>query len=184
MPLDWLGLALRYAGSATVLAALMGLPLAWLRSHRRFPGRELLDAVANLPFLLPPAVLVYYLLSALGIWKLHFSWDAAVAVSAVYTLPVLLHMMRASLESLDPSFENAARGLGAGEWRVFCRVTLPLAWRALLRAMLAGFLRAFADFAATLMVARNATPAFLMLPLAAVATLGIALRVWRPRVPA
>jgi molybdate transport system permease protein len=184
MPLDWLGIGLRYAAWATLLATLVGLPLAWLLSHRRFPGRELLDAVANLPFLLPPAVLVYYLLSALGIWKLRFSWNAAVAVSAVYTLPVLLHMMRAGLQALDPSLENAARVLGAGEWRVFWRVTLPLAWRALLWAMLVGFLRAFADFAATLMVARNATPGFLLLPLAAVATIGMALRLWRPQVPA
>jgi molybdate transport system permease protein len=185
MPLDWspLWLSLRYAGGATLLAMVVALPLAWLLTHRRFPGSELLDAVADLPFVLPPAVLVYYLLAALGIWKLHFSWDAAVAVSAVYTLPVLLRIMRAGLAAVDRSFENAARGLGAGEWRTFWRIALPLAWRALLAAVLVGFVRAFADFGATMVVARGAGRVIL-LPLMALAALDIARRMLRRRVPA
>jgi len=171
MPLDWsaLGLGLRYAGWATLLAMLVALPLAWLLTHRRFPGCELLDAAANLPLVLPPAVLVYYLLTASGRWPRHFSWHAAVAVSAIYTLPLLLRMMRAGLWAVDHSFENAARGLGAGEWRTFWRITLPLAWRALLAAALAGFARAFGDFGATAIVASGAGNAWLLLPVAAAA---------------
>jgi molybdate transport system permease protein len=170
MPLDWspLWLSLRLAGLATLLSILAGLPLAWLLAHRRFPGCDLLDAAANLPLILPPAVLVYYLLAALGRWPLRFSWHAAVAVSAIYTLPLLLRMTRAGLAAVDHSFENAARVLGAGEWRTFWRVTLPLAWRAILAAVLAGFARAFADFGATAIFAGNAGTAWL-LPLAAIA---------------
>src|ERR1019366_487653 len=158
MPLDWspLWLSLRYAGLATLFAILVALPLAWLLARRPFPGCELLDAAATLPLVLPPAVLVYYLLAALGRWPLHFSWHAAVALSAIYTLPLLLRMTRAGLAAVDHRFENAARGLGAGEWRPFSRVTLPLAWRALLGAVLAGFVRAFADFGATAVVANDA----------------------------
>lgn len=192
MPLDWypLWLSLRYAGLATLLSMLVASPLAWLLARRRFPGCELLDAAANLPLVLPPAVLVYYLLAALGRWPLKFNWHAAVAVSAIYTLPVLVGTMRAGLEAVDHGFEDAARGLGAGEWRTFWRVTLPLAWRALCGAVLAGFARAFADFGATAIVAGivagSAGAGWLLLPLAAtaLASLYIGNRVRRGQVPA
>jgi molybdate transport system permease protein len=187
MPLDWspVWLSLRYAGVATSLAILVALPLAWLLAYRRFPGCDLLDAAANLPLVLPPAVTVYYLLAALGRWRLEFSWHAAVGVSAIYTLPLLVRMMRAGLAAVDHSFENAARGLGAGEWRTFWRVTLPLAWRALLGAVLAGFVRAFADFGATAILRSNA-PTGWLLPIAATAMTALYLgnRMRRGQVPA
>jgi molybdate transport system permease protein len=184
MPLDWspLWLSLRYAGLATLPATLAALPLAWLFTHRRGPGSEL-PAAADLPLFLPPAVLVYYLLAASGIWNLHFSWDRAVGVSAVCTLPVLLGRMGAGLAAVDRNFEQAARVLGAGEWRTFWRVAFPLAWRALGGAVLAGFLRAFADFALTLIVAGHGGKVF-WLPLAGVAVLDIARRMRRGRVAA
>jgi molybdate transport system permease protein len=192
MPLDWspLWLALRYAGVATLLAILAGLPLAWLLAHHRFPGCEMLDAVASLPLVLPPAVLVYYLLASSGHWPRHFSWHVAVAISAIYTLPLLLRMTRAGLAALDPSFENAARGLGAGELRIFWAVTLPLTWRALFAALLAAFARAFADFGATALLASDSsggdTLAWLILPIAAIAlaALYVGNRVHSGQVPA
>src|ERR1039458_7612668 len=144
MPLDWspLWLSLRYAGLATLFAILVALPLAWLLARRPFPGCELLDAAANLPLVLPPAVLVYYLLAALGRWPLHFSWHAAVVVSAIYTLPLLLRMIRAGLAGVDHSFENAARGLGAGEWRTFWRSLLtPQQFRLNLSTIISVFRR-------------------------------------------
>lgn len=170
MPLNWspLWLSLRYAGLATLLSGLVAGPLAWLLAHRRFTGCEWLEAAASLPLVLPPAVLVYYLLSRLGCWPLRFSWRAAVAVSAIYTLPLLLRMTRAGFTGVDPSFENAARNLNAGEWRTFRRITLPLAWPALVAAALTGFARAFADFMFTAALAANAGAGWL-LPAAAVA---------------
>jgi molybdate transport system permease protein len=170
MLLDWspLWLSLRYAGLATLFAALVALPLAWLLAHRSFPGSELLEAAASLPLVLPPAVTVYYLLAALGRWKLEFTWHAALAVSAVYTLPLLLRFMRAGLAAVDHGFENAARVLGAGEWRTFWRITLPLAWRVLFAAVATGFVRAFADFGAAALLAGNAGNGWLLLPVAAV----------------
>jgi molybdate transport system permease protein len=127
--------------------------------RRRFAGRDLLEACANLPLLMPPAVLAYYLLAALGRWHLVFHWRAAVAVSAVYILPLLLRWPG------DGGFENAARSLGAGEWRVLWRITLPLAWRGLLGAVLAGFARAAADFGITVMVAGQGASGWLLLPI-------------------
>jgi molybdate transport system permease protein len=157
MPFDWslLWLSLRYAGMATLFSVLAGLPLAWLLARRRFPGRDLLDSAATLPLLLPPAVLVYYLLASLGRWPLLFTWRRALVLGTICTLPLLLRIARAGLEAVDHGFENAARGLGASEWRVFWRITMPLAWRTVLAAMLAGFARALADFGATAAVKSN-----------------------------
>jgi molybdate transport system permease protein len=176
MPLDWspLWLSLRYAGLATLLAVLAALPLGWLLG-RRFSGRELLAAAASLPAILPPAVLAYYLLSALGRWPLRFSWHAAVPLSAFYTLPLVLRMTWPA--AVDHRFENAARGLGANEWRILWRVTLPLAWRALFAAILAGFGRAFLDFFLTALLATHAgfSAAWLILAAGAVAVAALAL---------
>lgn len=173
MPLDWspLWLSLRFAGLATLLAAIAGLPLAWLLVHRRFRGCELLDALANLPLALPPAVFSYYLLTALGRWPIAFSLRWAVALSAIYTLPLVLRMSRAGLEGVDPAFENAARILGAPEWRVFWRIAMPLSWRALAGAGLAAFARAFVDFAAATLVMNRVHGAGVIVPLFGVVAL-------------
>jgi molybdate transport system permease protein len=159
MSLDPLWLSLRYAGLATLFSIPPGVLLAYILARRQFPGRDLLDAAANLPLAMPPAVLVYYLLTALGRWRMAFSWHAAVALSTIYTLPLLMRMSRAGLRAVDHSFENAARCLGASEWRVFWRITAPLAWRGLLAAILAGLARAVADFGLTAVVAINSKDA-------------------------
>ena len=187
MPLDWSPLwqSLRYAALATLFAAILALPLAWLLARRPFPGSELLDAIASLPLIIPPAVLVYYLLAASGHWRIAFNWHAAIPLSAVYTLPLLLRMTRSGLQSVDPHLLNAARGLGAGEWRTFWRITLPLASPALLGALLAAFARSFADFGATVVVAQNVRIVWI-LPIAALslAALYCANRLRRSLVPA
>jgi molybdate transport system permease protein len=154
---------LRYAGWATLFSLIVAWPLAWLLARREYPGRDLLEACANLPLLMPPTVLAYYLLAALGRWHLVFHWRAAVAVSAVYTLPLLLRWPD------DGRFENAARALGAGEWRILWRITLPLAWRGLLGAVVAGFARAAADFGLTVMVAGQGSSGWLLLPIGGMA---------------
>jgi molybdate transport system permease protein len=172
MPLDWsaLWLSLRYAGVATLLGMAVAVPLAWILAHRKFSGCELLDATANLPLVLPPAVLAYYLLAELGRWRLIFHWHAAVAVSAIYTLPLVMRICRCGLERLDHAFENAARSLGASEWRIFWRIAVPLAWPALAAAALAGFARSLADFGLTVIAASHTegqTPIWLLVALAA-----------------
>ncbi len=166
-------LALRYASLATLIATLIALPLACILARSRSPSSDLLDAAANLPLVLPPAVTVYYLLATLQRWPLEFNWHTAVALSAIYTLPLLFRMTRAGFEATDRSFEDAARSLGAGEWRIFWRVTLPLTWRALAAAILAGFVRAFADFSATAIIANRAETGWLLLPAGALALAGL-----------
>src|SRR6185437_4202250 len=76
-------------------------------------------------------------------------------LDAAVTLPLLVKSARAALESVDRSYERAARNLGASEWKLFWRVTLPLAWRSIFAATALAFARALGDFGVTLMVAGN-----------------------------
>jgi molybdate transport system permease protein len=170
MHIDWfpLWLSLRVATLATAAALALGLWLAYLLANREFRGKEVLDAALTLPLVLPPTVLGYYLLVLLGrsspigtVWEkltgspLVFTWKAAVIAALLHALPLLVKSARAALESVDRSFERAARTLGASEWRLFWRVTLPLARRSILAATVLAFARALGDFGVTLMVAGN-----------------------------
>ncbi|MDP4300018.1 molybdate ABC transporter permease subunit [Leptothrix discophora] len=161
-----LALTLKVAGWATALNLLLGVGLGWLMAHRRLPGRDLIDAVLTLPMVMPPTVLGYYLLvvigsqGALGGWllqqfglRLVFTWQAAVLAAAVVSFPLVFKAARAAFETVEPQLEDAARSLGLGEWAVFLRVSLPLAWRGILAGLLLAFARAMGEFGATLMVA-------------------------------
>jgi molybdate transport system permease protein len=170
MQIDWfpLWLSLRVAFVSTAVAFVAGLWLAYILANREFRGKEVLDAAVTLPLVLPPTVLGYYLLvllagnSPLGkLWEsvfgspLVFTWKAAVLAALLHSLPLLVKSARAALESVDRSLERAARNLGASEWRLFWRVTLPLARRSVLAAVALAFARSLGDFGVTLMVAGN-----------------------------
>jgi molybdate transport system permease protein len=168
MAIDWfpLWLSLRVALLSTAVALACGLWLAYLLANRDFRGKEILDAAITLPLVLPPTVLGYYLLVLIGrsswigrAWEevfgspLVFTWKAAVIAALLHSLPLLVKSARAALESVDHSYERAARNLGASEWRLFWRVTLPLAQRSILAATALAFARSLGDFGVTLMVA-------------------------------
>lgn len=168
MPTDWfpLWLSLRVAFISTAIALAGGLWLAYLLANRSFKGKEALDAAITLPLVLPPTVLGYYLLVLIGrnswfgrAWEaifgspLVFTWKAAVIAALLHSLPLLVKSARAALESIDHSYERAARNLGASEWRLFWKVTLPLAQRSILAAAALAFARSLGDFGVTLMVA-------------------------------
>jgi molybdate transport system permease protein len=170
MQIDWfpLWLSLRVAFVSTAIAFVLGLWLAYILANREFRGKEVLDAAVTLPLVLPPTVLGYYLLvllagnSPLGkLWEnifgspLVFTWKAAVVAALLHALPLLVKSARAALESVDRSLERAARNLGASEWRLFWRVTLPVARRSILAAVALAFARSLGDFGVTLMVAGN-----------------------------
>ena len=170
MSIDWfpLWLSLRVAGLSTLFSTALGLWLAYALANRDFRGKEALDAAATLPLILPPTVLGYYLLVVLGresplghVYEsvvgqpLVFTWQAAVVAATIHAFPLLVKTARAALESVDRSYEKAARNLGASEWRVFWRVTLPLAHRSIFAAVVLAFARSLGDFGATLMVAGN-----------------------------
>jgi molybdate transport system permease protein len=168
--IDWfpLSLSIRVAVIATAIVVVVGVALGWLLARRRFPGRELLDATVTLPLVLPPTVLGYYLLVLLGRGSpvgraiesvtgqpLVFTWHGAVVAATIGALPLVVKTSRAAITSVDKNLEDAARTLGQSEWRVFRRVTLPLASRGIIAAAMLAFARALGDFGATLMVAGN-----------------------------
>jgi molybdate transport system permease protein len=170
MPIDWfpLWLSLRVATISTVVALGAGLWIAYILANREFRGKAVVDAAVALPLVLPPTVLGYYLLVLLGrssplgiLWAavfggpLVFTWKAAVVAAILYSFPLLVKSSRAALESVDRSCERAARTLGASEWKLFWRVTLPLAQRSILAATALAFARALGEFGATLMIAGN-----------------------------
>jgi molybdate transport system permease protein len=178
---DWfpLWLSVRVAGLATVIAAVSGIAIAYLLAKGRFVGRGLLEAIVTIPIVLPPTVLGYYLLTALGVnspightWErltgapLVFTPTAAVIAASISALPFVVRTGRAAIEAVDPRLEAALRVAGHREWRVALLVTLPVAQRGLLAGVALGFARALGDFGATVMVAGNIPGATQTLPIA------------------
>lgn len=161
-----LALTLKVAGWATAINLVLGVGVGYALSRWRFPGRDVLDALLTLPMVMPPTVLGYYLLvvigsqGVVGAWllqsfgiRLIFTWQAAVIAATIVAFPLVFKAARAAFENVDPQCEDAARTLGLGEWGIFLRVSLPLAWRGILAGLLLAFARALGEFGATLMVA-------------------------------
>ena len=161
-------LTLKVAFWATVVSSFLGIAIArWMKRNQRW-GSDWADALLTLPMVLPPTVLGYYLIvlmgrrGVLGAWlqqhlgiSLMFTWQGAVLAAAVAALPLVLKSARAAFESVDAQVEQAARTLGASEWSIFLRISLPLAWRGILAGVMLAFARAMGEFGATLMVAGN-----------------------------
>ena len=166
--MDWfpLWLSLEVAAFATAISLVAGIWLAWVLANRQFAGKNVLDALTTLPLALPPTVLGYYLLVVIGrsswvgkAWEsatgspLVFTWKAAVIASTLHAIPLLVKSSRAALENVDKAYERAGRSLGASEWRLFWRVSLPLVRKPVAAATALAFARSLGDFGATLMVA-------------------------------
>ncbi len=166
MELAPLVLSLQIATVAAVVAAVVGIGLATLLANVRFPGRDLLDALATGPLVLPPTVLGYYLLVALGRRSaIGHAWEAVFGSSIVFTrtgavvaatvgaLPLVVKTCRTALEGVEPSLVRAARTLGASPVRAFFTVQLPLAARGVVAALMLAFAKSLGEFGITLMVA-------------------------------
>ena len=136
--------------------------LALLLARGRFPGTWLLEALVNLPLVLPPVVTGLALLIVFGVrgpiggWlyqtfgiTLAFHWTGAALASGIMALPLVVRPLRLSLEAVDRRLEQAAAALGAPPLHVLVRITLPLAIPGLIAGALLGFARAFGEFGAT-----------------------------------
>ncbi len=162
-----LGLTLRTTVTATLLAVALGTPVAWLLSRGPFRGRDLVDTLVDLPITIPPVVAGVALLAAFGrrgllgqqldLLGLHvpFTTLAVVLAQLFIASPFFVKAARAGFEAVDPRLEAAARTLGAGPWRVFWTVTVPLARPALLSGVALAWARALSEFGATMMFAGN-----------------------------
>jgi molybdate transport system permease protein len=165
--MDWypLKLSLYVALWATALSMLLGVSLAALLSGPRFRGRELLDALLTAPLVLPPSVLGYYVLTALGrrsaigqAWEqltgstIVFTITGAVVASTIGALPLVIKSARAALEGVDDTLIRAARTLGASPSRAFFTVKLPLAASGISAGLILAFAKSLGEFGVTLMV--------------------------------
>jgi molybdate transport system permease protein len=172
-------LSLRVAILATVLNALIGVPLAWALARRRFPGRAAVDLLVTMPLILPPTVTGYYLIVLFGRrgwlggplyqmtgWSIAFTWYAAVVAATIMALPLLVRTAKAAFESVDRDLERAAFTLGRSELRTAVEVTLPLARNGILAGLVLAFARALGEFGATLMLAGNIPGKTTTVPLA------------------
>jgi len=163
-----LALTLQVALLATLIAGALGIAAGHWMARHRFAGQNVLDAVLVLPMVLPPTVLGYYLIvligrnGFIGVWldrlfgiRLLFTWQGAVLAAAVVAFPLVYKAARAAFEDIDVRFQQAGRTLGASEWELFWRVSLPLARRGIAAGLALTFARAMGEFGATLMVAGN-----------------------------
>lgn len=164
--------------SATAIALVLGVPLAWLYARIDFPGRGLLRALTTLPMVLPPVVGGIALLLAFGRRgvlgglladagiTLPFTTTGAVMAETFVAMPFLVLTVEAGLRSMDRRYEEAARTLGAGRWTVFWRVTVPLIAPSLAAGAVLCWARALGEFGATITFAGNFPGVTQTMPLA------------------
>ena len=167
--MEWspLWISLATSVTATICTFVLGLAAAVWREQRSGPATALVDGIFLLPLVLPPTVVGFILLLLFGRngplggllrrlgMMIVFAWPATVVAATVVAFPLMYLTARAALEQVDPNFLQAARTLGASEWRVFREIALPLAWPGILAGTILSFARALGEFGATLMVAGN-----------------------------
>jgi molybdate transport system permease protein len=178
---DWevIALSLKIAIVAVIVVLPFAFGLAYLLARGRFPGRTLLDAIVHLPLVLPPVVTGWLLLIAfgrtgpIGGWldrwfgiTVMFRWTGAVIAAAVMALPLMVRAIRLSIEAVDRRLEGTARTLGAGPWRTFFTITLPLSRAGVIAGLVLGFARSLGEFGATISFVSNIPGQTRTLPIA------------------
>jgi molybdate transport system permease protein len=154
------------AALSTLLILPLGIALAWLLARREWRGKSIVETLVALPLVMPPVATGLLLLKLLGQrgvlgswlernlgWEIVFTWRGVVVATAVMSFPLLVRTARVAFENVNPRLEQVARTLGSGPWRVFARITLPLALRGVVAGALLAFARALGEFGATIMVA-------------------------------
>lgn len=177
--LQVLDLSVKVALASALASLPFALGLAFLLARAEFPGKMLLDGLVHLPLVLPPVVIGYLLLVALGrnaplgaFLADHFGivfafrWTGAALASALMGLPLAVRAMRQAVESVDRRLEAAAATLGAPPAAVFASVTLPLIMPGVLNGMLLAFARSLGEFGATITFVSNIPGETQTLPLA------------------
>ena len=194
---EWgiVALSLKVGGVAMAVTLPIAFALAWLLARVNFPGKVVVDAAIHLPLVVPPVVTGWLLLLAfgphgpIGAWlqawfgvTVLFRWTGAAIAAVVMALPLMVRAMRISIEAVDRRLENAARTLGAGPWRVFWTLTLPLSVPGVLAGAVLGFARSIGEFGATITFVSNVPGETQTLPLAIYSALqqpGADAMVWR-----
>ena len=161
-------LTLELAGITTVFLLLLGTPIAWWLARTRFPFKEAVAALVALPLVLPPTVLGFYLLIALGPdgpggfvarlfgeRSLAFSFPGLVIGSVIYSLPFTVQPIRSAFEAVGDRPLEAAATLRASPWDAFWTVAVPLARPGLIAGAVLGFAHTVGEFGVILMIGGN-----------------------------
>ncbi|WP_069999414.1 molybdate ABC transporter permease subunit [Cellulosilyticum sp. I15G10I2] len=179
--INWfpLYLSFRVAFTATLVSLFIGLPLAYFLSKGHSKMTDLLDTLTNLPVVLPPTVLGYYLLVLFGRQSLiglflekHFNTmiiftpTGAIIASTVVAIPYLIKSSKTAFLEINEDYLNAARLLGRNELSIFCTIVVPIAWRGIVAGLTMTFVRALGDFGTTLMVAGSIPNKTMTMPIA------------------
>ena len=177
--LEILRLSLKVAFWSTLASLPVALALAMLLARGRFPGKALVDGLVNLPLVLPPVVIGYFLLLTFGRRGpvgamleetfgivFAFRWTGAALACALMGLPLAVRAMRQAIEAVDSGLEAAAATLGASRAWVFASVTLPLVAPGIVNGALLSFARSLGEFGATITFVSNIPGETRTLPLA------------------
>ena len=161
-------LSIRVALLATVIAFFLGVFFAYLLTKKKVPGKNIWETILILPMILPPSIVGYlllkvfgkrgpigaFLLDTFGI-QVVFTWIACVIAACVVALPLMYQNAKGAFQSVDPSYELAAKTLGSSSFKVFRTVTFPLSGPGIVSGIVLTFARALGEFGATLMLAGN-----------------------------
>jgi molybdate transport system permease protein len=166
--MEALWLSVRLAGCVAAILLAVGMPLAYWLAQTKWRGKFLVESVIALPLVLPPTVLGFYLLVAMGangplgkLWTawfghtLAFTFLGLVVASVLYSLPFAVQPLAVAFESVDARLLDAAAVLGAGRWRTFREIILPLSIRGVVTAAVLSFAHTLGEFGVVLMVGGN-----------------------------
>ena len=168
--MDWTAifLSLRLATFTTLILFMIGLPIAYWIATSRKRWKFLVEAVVALPLILPPTVLGFYLLLALGpkspLGKFYetvsgqmlaFSFEGLLLASVLYSLPFTVQPFAAAFASVDRHLVEASWCLGESRFVTFWRVILPLSWPGVLTGLILSFAHTVGEFGVVLMVGGN-----------------------------
>jgi molybdate transport system permease protein len=163
-----IGLTFRLAATATLILLLVGTPLAWWLARTRSWWKGPVGALVALPLVLPPTVLGFYLLvamgpdgplgqltGALGVGTLAFTFWGLVIGSVIYSIPFVVQPIQNAMEAIGERPLEVAATMGAGPWDRFFTVVLPLARPGFISAMVLGFAHTVGEFGVVLMIGGN-----------------------------
>ncbi|RPJ46325.1 MAG: molybdate ABC transporter permease subunit [Betaproteobacteria bacterium] len=165
--MDWsaLGLSLKLAAWTVLILLPLGIWAGHALAAHQFRGKAWVEALLALPLVLPPTVLGYYLLVAMGgaspvgqfyeSWvgrPLVFSFEGLLVASVLFNIPFAIQPMQRGFESIAPEVRDAAACCGLSRWRTLWRIELPLAWPGILSAMVLTFAHTLGEFGVVLMV--------------------------------
>jgi len=165
--MDWsaIEVSLRLSTLTTLLLLILGLPLASWLANSRWRWRFFVEAVVSLPIVLPPTVLGFYVLIAIGPHSpigqaytavtgrgLPFSFPGLLIASVLYSMPFAVQPFTAAISTVDRRLIEASWCLGRGWLGTFLRVTLPLAWPGILTGIVLSFAHTLGEFGVVLMI--------------------------------